>query len=96
MSHADTYAWWTEAACQAADPDLFFPVSAAGRGGDEARAKQVCAGCPVRTDCLSYALDAGAGLQGIWGGLSEAERTRLRRAERRSGRRAAARTTAAA
>jgi WhiB family redox-sensing transcriptional regulator len=78
--------WWTEAACQDAEPDIFFPVSSTGRGGEEARAKLVCAGCPVRADCLAYAMDAGAPLQGIWGGTSDTDRARLRRSHRRAAR----------
>jgi len=88
--------WWTLAACQAADPDLFFPISGAGPARVQVdRAKAVCAGCPVRSDCLRYALAAGP-LQGVWGGLTEEERRLLRqreakarmRASRRSGARA--------
>jgi WhiB family transcriptional regulator, redox-sensing transcriptional regulator len=78
--------WWSEAACQNADPDLFFPVSSTGRGGEEARAKLICGRCPVRADCLSYAMNAGRPLQGIWGGTSEADRVRLRRNHRRAAR----------
>jgi WhiB family transcriptional regulator, redox-sensing transcriptional regulator len=86
--------WWSLAACQATDPDLFFPISGSGPAlGQVARAKAVCASCPVRTDCLSYALAADP-MQGVWGGMSEDERRLLRqreakarlRAERRPGR----------
>jgi WhiB family transcriptional regulator, redox-sensing transcriptional regulator len=85
--------WWSLAACQSADPDLFFPISGAGPARMQVeRAKAVCAGCPVRSDCLRYALAAGP-LQGVWGGLTEEERRLLRqreakarlRASRRSG-----------
>jgi WhiB family redox-sensing transcriptional regulator len=78
--------WWSEAACQYADPDLFFPVSSTGRGGEEARAKLICARCPVREQCLDYAMAAGSPLQGIWGGTSEQDRSRLRRNHRRAAR----------
>jgi len=78
--------WWSEAACQHADPDLFFPVSSTGRGGEEARAKVICGRCPVRTECLDYAMEAGAPLQGIWGGTSDQDRSRLRRSHRRAAR----------
>jgi WhiB family transcriptional regulator, redox-sensing transcriptional regulator len=79
---ADSLAeWWTLAACQSADPDLFFPISGSGPAvGQVTRAKAVCAACPVRCDCLSYALAAGP-LQGVWGGLTEEERRRLRQRE---------------
>ncbi|OZM69903.1 hypothetical protein CFN78_28175 [Amycolatopsis antarctica] len=45
------------------------------------RAKRVCQGCPVRTDCLPEALDNGYD-HGVWGGLDERERRELRRADR--------------
>ena len=77
---ADTLAeWWSLAACQSADPDLFFPISGSGPAlGQAARAKAVCTACPVRCDCLRYALAAGP-LQGVWGGLTEDERRLLRK-----------------
>ena len=69
--------WWRDAACQTVDPDLFFPVSSLGPGRDEvARAKAVCASCPVRRQCLQFAL-ATRQAHGVWGGLTEEER-RLR------------------
>jgi WhiB family redox-sensing transcriptional regulator len=79
---ADTLAeWWSLAACQSADPDLFFPISGGGPAlGQVARAKAVCTACPVRCDCLRYALAAGP-LQGVWGGLTEDERRLLRQRE---------------
>jgi WhiB family transcriptional regulator, redox-sensing transcriptional regulator len=83
--------WWSLAACQHADPDLFFPVS--GMGPDRAQlvgAKAVCARCPVRSDCLRYALAAGP-VQGVWGGTSEDERRLLRQREAKARVRAARR-----
>ena len=69
--------WWQRAACRSTEADLFFPVSAKGRSQlDVARAKAVCVGCPVRTQCLHYAL-AAQQLHGIWGGLTEEERQHL-------------------
>ena len=56
-------------------PQIFFPVSV----GDDARAKQICAGCPVRLDCLQYAL-AKPEDHGVWGGLNEMERVARARA----------------
>lgn len=54
---------WTDlAACWGMDPELWFPL------GDGAQAKAVCAACPVRADCLRFALDAGLD-HGIFGGL---------------------------
>jgi WhiB family redox-sensing transcriptional regulator len=66
--------WMGEAACRGMDPDVFFPP----RGGTVEPARQVCAGCPVSDDCLSFALEHRE-KHGIWGGLSENERKRLRR-----------------
>lgn len=82
--------WWRSAACQEADPELFFPVASQGPGADEiARAKAVCAGCQVRRECLQYAL-ATRQLYGVWGGTTEDERRRYvrRENERTGGRRA--------
>ncbi len=65
---------WDLAACQSADPDLFFPVSAAGAGLAEiADAKAICARCGIRQQCLEYAL-ATRQSHGIWGGATEEER----------------------
>lgn len=66
--------FWDLAACQSADPDIFFPVSDAGPGQAEiARAKAVCTGCQVRARCLEYALVTRQA-HGVWGGTSEGER----------------------
>ena len=67
--------WQSKANCMGVDPDLFFPE----RGASTREAKEVCRGCVVREDCLEYALANGEKF-GIWGGLSERERRRLRRA----------------
>jgi len=66
--------WWRWAACQGADPELFFPVAAQGPAREEiARAKAVCAGCRVRRQCLQFALDTSQ-MHGVWGGTTEDER----------------------
>ncbi len=66
--------WWDLAACQTADPELFFPISTAGSALAEiARAKAVCASCVIRGRCLDYALRTRQP-HGVWGGLSEDER----------------------
>jgi len=67
--------WQTQANCMGVDPDLFFPE----RGASTKEAKEVCRGCVVQNDCLEYALANGEKF-GIWGGMSERERRRLRRA----------------
>jgi WhiB family redox-sensing transcriptional regulator len=74
--------WLGNAACRDADPELFFPVSdiRAARAQVEA-AKKVCRRCPVRGTCLSWALDHEQEA-GIWGGMTEEERRRLRRRQR--------------
>lgn len=66
--------WRSLAACRSADPDLFFPISSSGRSiAQAAEAKAICAGCPVRRECLAFALRTHQG-HGVWGGLSEQER----------------------
>jgi WhiB family redox-sensing transcriptional regulator len=66
--------WFDRAACLEADPDAFYPE----KGGSSRAAKRVCATCPVRPECLSYAL-ANDERFGIWGGLSERERRQVKR-----------------
>jgi WhiB family redox-sensing transcriptional regulator len=76
-------AWQRQANCMGVDPDLFFPE----RGASTREAKEVCRGCVVREECLEYALSNGEKF-GIWGGMSERERRRIRRRralERRTG-----------
>jgi WhiB family transcriptional regulator, redox-sensing transcriptional regulator len=69
-----TSTWWEQAACQNADPDLFFPAIAGSAGLSEiAIAKGVCASCAIRRRCLEYALDTRQE-HGVWGGTSEDER----------------------
>ena len=66
--------WQERANCLGVDPDLFFPE----RGASTREAKGVCRGCEVKDECLEYALAHGEKF-GIWGGLSERERRRVRR-----------------
>ena len=66
--------WQEQANCLGVDPDLFFPE----RGASTREAKEVCRGCLVREDCREYALNNGERC-GIWGGMSERDRRRLRR-----------------
>jgi WhiB family redox-sensing transcriptional regulator len=69
--------WWELAACQAVDPDLFFPISDKGRAeADVARARAVCQRCQIRAKCLDYAVTTRQA-DGIWGGLTEIERQPL-------------------
>lgn len=67
-------AWQMRALCSQTDPEAFFPE----KGGSTREAKTICAECEVRAECLEYAL-ANDERFGIWGGLSERERRRLRR-----------------
>ena len=66
-------AWVSRSACRTADPDELFVTGAA-----QNRAKAVCMGCPVRTECLSDALDNRVEF-GVWGGMTERERRALLR-----------------
>ena len=70
---ADQEAWRLNALCAETDPEAFFPE----KGGSTREAKRVCTGCEVRAECLEFAL-ANDERFGIWGGLSERERRRLR------------------
>ncbi|WP_019633551.1 WhiB family transcriptional regulator [Actinomadura atramentaria] len=65
--------WTVRAACRNADPDALFVQGAA-----QNRAKLVCRGCPVRTECLADALDNRIEF-GVWGGMTERERRALLR-----------------
>ncbi|MFD5316820.1 WhiB family transcriptional regulator [Streptomyces sp. NPDC127098] len=65
--------WTARAACRKADPDELFVQGAA-----QNRAKAVCNGCPVRTECLADALDNRVEF-GVWGGMTERERRALLR-----------------
>ena len=66
-------AWQTDALCAQTDPEAFFPE----KGGSTRDAKRICASCDVRDQCLEYALQNDERF-GIWGGLSERERRRLK------------------
>lgn len=66
--------WMDAALCAQVDPEAFFPEV----GGSTFHAKNVCASCEVRSQCLEYALRNDE-RYGIWGGTSERERRRMRR-----------------
>ena len=66
--------WQERALCAQTDPEAFFPE----KGGSTREAKRVCVSCDVRAECLEYAL-ANDERFGIWGGLSERERRKLKR-----------------
>ncbi|MER7081466.1 MULTISPECIES: WhiB family transcriptional regulator [Saccharopolyspora] len=66
--------WQERALCAQTDPEAFFPE----KGGSTREAKRICQGCEVRSECLEYALQHDERF-GIWGGLSERERRKLKR-----------------
>ncbi len=73
-SDDEAAAWQGRALCAQTDPEAFFPE----KGGSTREAKSVCKVCEVRQECLEYAL-AHDERYGIWGGLSERERRKLKR-----------------
>lgn len=82
-------AWHDQAKCLASDPGLFFPEKGGTAYGAAQFAKDICNGktgprdrpCPVLQECLEWAIVNNEGF-GVWGGLSERERRRLRRERR--------------
>jgi WhiB family redox-sensing transcriptional regulator len=66
--------WQERARCRDHDPEVFFPE----KGGSSREAKRICSECPVRIECLNYALRRDE-RYGVWGGMSERERRRLKR-----------------
>ncbi|MCL1907388.1 MAG: WhiB family transcriptional regulator [Propionibacteriaceae bacterium] len=70
----DPGAWQVQALCAQTDPEAFFPE----KGGSTREAKGVCGVCEAKQECLDYAL-AHDERYGIWGGLSERERRKLKR-----------------
>jgi WhiB family redox-sensing transcriptional regulator len=66
--------WQERALCAQTDPEAFFPE----KGGSTREAKRVCLSCDVRGECLEYALFNDERF-GIWGGLSERERRKLKK-----------------
>lgn len=66
--------WQDRALCAQTDPEAFFPE----KGGSTREAKKICLSCEVRVECLEYALENDERF-GIWGGLSERERRRLKK-----------------
>lgn len=81
LPHVIDESWHEDAACASSDPSLFF-------AGDEEvvdDAMAMCAGCPVRRECLEFALEVGE-MHGVWGGTTEAQRRRMIRARRREAR----------
>lgn len=79
------WGWQDAAACRGADLVLFFGPPGekqADRDRREPQAKQVCSRCPVRIDCLNYAISKPE-VAGVWGGRGEQERVSERRRQQR-------------
>lgn len=75
-AHPDpsTEPWYGKALCPQTDPEAFYPE----KGGSTKEAKRICLLCPVTDECLQWALDTDERF-GVWGGLSERERRRIKR-----------------
>jgi WhiB family redox-sensing transcriptional regulator len=71
--------WVAHGTCGQVDPEVFFPP----KGASAEPAKAVCRACPVRPQCLDYAL-ANRERHGVWGGMSERERRALLRSSERT------------
>ena len=75
----DAQEWRDRAACRDTTPELFFPIGTTGGALDQIdAAKRVCGQCPVTHECLEFALGTNQE-SGVWGGLTEEERRRLRK-----------------
>ena len=70
----DALSWQADSLCAQTDPEAFFPE----KGGSTRDAKKICQSCDVRSQCLEYALENDERF-GIWGGLSERERRKLKK-----------------
>jgi WhiB family redox-sensing transcriptional regulator len=73
------HVWMLSGLCRDRDPSFFFPSD--GVGVEHAR--RVCAECPVKVECLEYALEYRIE-HGVWGGASERERRRILRSRRQT------------
>lgn len=79
--HRAAAAWMPRAACADLPTQMFYPIGRRGAASFADNAKLVCSVCSVRTKCLELALEADE-VDGIWGGLDEFERAKLRRKRR--------------
>jgi WhiB family transcriptional regulator, redox-sensing transcriptional regulator len=70
--------WMESAACRGVGVGAFFPEP--GKQEAKERAKEMCRGCGVREDCLSYSVEFPTNFFGIWGGATPEERRRIRKA----------------
>ena len=74
---AADYSWRNQAVCRDTDPELFFPIGTTGQALLQIdRAKEVCCECPVKVNCLDFAIATNQD-SGVWGGTSDRKSTRL-------------------
>jgi len=66
--------WQDQSSCRGANAELFFPE----RGASTRKAKAICMACDARVECLEFAIQQSEKF-GIWGGLSERERRKIRK-----------------
>ncbi len=96
LESAEPRVWRSDAACRDTQPDLFFPVGRTGQALEHiAKAQEVCKTCAVQVECLEYALMTNQDA-GIWGGLTEDDRRKIRRERRKANRAAQAAAAKAA
>lgn len=76
----DNLAWRSRSACRDSDPDVFFPIGSTGPALEQIEtAQRICTACTVRDECLDFALETNQEA-GIWGGITEEERRKVRKA----------------
>jgi WhiB family redox-sensing transcriptional regulator len=72
--------WRGRSACRDSDPDVFFPIGTTGPALEQIEtAQRICTACLVSGECLEFALATNQEA-GIWGGTTEEERRKLRKA----------------
>src|SRR5881227_3846122 len=85
----DVDAWRGKSACRDSDPDIFFPIGSTGPALEQIEtARRICTACDVNEECLEFALATNQEA-GVWGGTTEEERRKLRKAWLAKQRRAA-------
>jgi WhiB family transcriptional regulator, redox-sensing transcriptional regulator len=76
----DIDAWRNRSACRDSDPEVFFPIGSTGSALDQIEtAKRICTACEAHDECLEFSLATNQEA-GIWGGTTEEERRKLRKA----------------
>ena len=76
----DANTWRARSACRDSDPDVFFPIGSTGMALEQIEtAKRICTACQVTEECLEFALATNQEA-GVWGGTTEEERRKLRKA----------------